>query len=313
MADSSKEAGLMILDILFTPGKKRGDICTVFQSVAVVIIAVTLINIKEKRSCPQLITLVGDIHQSLCRAQQQGPDLLLLQGASSSLQHFSQSHKCAAHPALIPSMRLRMSSTGSTITCTQLHTFSHDHSKKLFSHRTQIRLGSWVTLLLIASAFITGLRLTWRQFWVHQRICVRAQLCLFNVHRRQPLASQSTEVMLYTERQYSEHYSFKFLIKLASITHNNVFCIFDMYLLSFHLFKKGAIIKIVQYKQGNPTAFVVSTPWSFYLLSYKSLNLDHDQLNQTKLPPNDIMISIWDLNLLIAFLRCVLVLFDPMM
>lgn len=30
VADSSKEAGLMILDILFRPGEKRGDICTVF-------------------------------------------------------------------------------------------------------------------------------------------------------------------------------------------------------------------------------------------------------------------------------------------
>lgn len=61
---------------------------------------------EEKGSCPQLHTLVGDVHQSLCRAQQQGPDLLLQQGAPSSLQHFSQSHKCAAHPALIPSMHL---------------------------------------------------------------------------------------------------------------------------------------------------------------------------------------------------------------
>lgn len=146
----------------------------------------TNINTEEKGSSPQLITLVGDVHQSLCRAQQQGPDLLLQQGAPSSLQHFSQSHKCAAHPALIPSMHLRIRSTGSTITCRQLHLYTWRHTKvkvKLWEQPLFSWLGSSVSLLLLVSAFITGLRLTWWQFWVQQRIPVRAQRCSFNVHR----------------------------------------------------------------------------------------------------------------------------------
>lgn len=42
VADSSREAGLMILDILFRPGGGgRGDVCTVFESVTLVIMIFT--------------------------------------------------------------------------------------------------------------------------------------------------------------------------------------------------------------------------------------------------------------------------------
>lgn len=41
VADSSREAGLIILDMLFRPGKKRGGVCTVFESVTQVIMIFT--------------------------------------------------------------------------------------------------------------------------------------------------------------------------------------------------------------------------------------------------------------------------------
>lgn len=212
----------------------------------------------EKGSSPQLHTLVGDVHQSLCRAQQQGPDLLLQQGAPSSLQHFSQSHKCAAHPALIPSMHLGIRSTGSTITRRQLHLHPWGHTWR----HTEVKVASWQqplfsclgssVWLLLASAFITGLGVTWWQSWGHQRIPVRAQHCLLDGDKVYPWASQRCSI-------HRKH--ILTVISLTdnqvSINTNNALRLFNIQVIYFDYFIWENLLQTFRYKQAHQAAFTL--------------------------------------------------------
>lgn len=95
VADKSSDAGVIMLQILW-PRK--------IQSFN---IEWTALQHQTTNCKGQCFTFVGKVHEWFRRAQQEGPDLVLLQRSSSGFQHLREGHKRAAHHAESQDRHLR--------------------------------------------------------------------------------------------------------------------------------------------------------------------------------------------------------------